>query len=339
MQATRKMIMTLTIIALLSLTVAIVNAQGVGPDTSRTSAFSSGENVSDGINWSGNIDLFGVLGADVAADINVFCGVALPFEVTVLYPEWVIGGNSFTTAVSAQGKSGGKIGLDFSAGLEITLYALEEILTWPLIDETISLDLSADFITPIGSEVSSPMTNEIWIASVEVPLIGVGVRAYFGVVSQASLEGVLSSSISITGGSLTSPLSDSLVWDSQGETHSRTIGTTISGSSPVSISLSDITLSMTDLIVSVTSVYIEFRATGFDSTRLSLPLPDLFSASTGVDAEYGGYSVGPLSIPMKSSGSSAFDSLVEGGGLGLIIIAGAVIIVALVLAKRRTATH
>ncbi len=58
-----------------------------------------------------------------------------------------------------------------------------------------------------------------------------------------------------------------------------------------------------------------------------------------LDAEYGGYSVGPLSIPMRSSGPPAWDDLVEGGGLGLIIIAGAVIIVALVLARRRTATH
>jgi len=337
MQKITKVMMPLVILALLSMTVTIVNAQSVGPNKSTTSTFSPSENVSDSISWSGGISLFG-LGADVSAAINVFSGVSLPFEVTVTYPEWVDSGSSFTTAVSAQGKSGGSIGLDFSASLDITLNL--GFLTWDLIDETISLDLSADFITPIGSEVSSPLTNEIRIAGVDIPLIG-EVAAYFGVVAQATLEGVLSSSISITGSSLTSPWSDNLDWDYQGETHSKTLGTASTGSSPVSVNLNDITLSMTDLIISISSVYLEFRLAGLDPYRLSLPLPDLFSASTGADAEYGGYSVGPLSIPMRSAGLPGFDVLGEIGGIGLVVIAGAValIIVGVVLTRRKTGTH
>jgi len=320
------------------LTTIIVNAQDVGPETSTTQRFSAGENVSDGINWSGDIGLFGLLGVHVAAHINVFCGVTLPFEVTIVYPEWVVQGNSFTMSFSVQGVAGGRAGLDFSAGLDITLYALGDILTWPLVDETLSLDLSAEFTTPIGSEVSSPMTNEIRVAGVEVPLIGAEVAAYFGVVAEANLEGVLSSSLSVTGTSLTSQLSDSLLWDSQGETHSKTLGTKSSGSSQVSVSLSDMTLSMMDLIVSVTAVYIEFRATGFAPVRLQLPLPDLFSASTGTDAEYGGYSVGPLNIPVRTSGTNGPpppNTLIEDGGLGLVVVAGAAIVVIAIGLTRR----
>lgn len=334
----KSMIFALTIIVFLSMTITIVSAQGVGPEISTTQSFSPGDSVGDEIIWGGDIGLFGLIGAHVAVDIGVFCGVTLPFEVTVSCPEWVVQGNSFTTTFSAQGKSGGRAGLDFSAGLDITLYALGNILTWPLVDETLSLDLSADFTTPIGSEVSSPMTNEIWIAGVEVPLIGVEVGAYLGVVAQANLEGVLSSSISATGSSLTSQLSDSLSWDYQGETHSRTHGTRSSGSSPVSISLSDITLSMNDLIIRATSVYIEFRATGFDPIRLELPLPDLFSASTGADAEYGGYSVGPLSVPVRSSsenGPSGPDPPIDTVGLVSIAIVGVVVVAVVIGLARR----
>jgi hypothetical protein len=140
---------------------------------------------------------------------------------------------------------------------------------------------------------------------------------------------------------LTSPWSDNLDWDYQGETHSKTLGTTSTGSSPVSVNLNDITLSMTDLIISITSVYLEFRLAGLDPYRLSLPLPDLFSASTGADAEYGGYSVGPLSIPMRTAGPPGFDLLGENGGIGLVVIAGvvAIIIAGVVLTRRKTGTH
>jgi hypothetical protein len=326
--------MSMAFIVLLSLTVPIVKAQTVGPNDQTTRSFNPGENVSDAIGYDGSINLFGLIGAEVVADISVFSGVDLPFEMTVVCPEWVVGGNSFATTYSAQGKSGGRAGIDFSAGLDIKLIVLTVPLT--LYEETLALDLSADFTTPLGSEVSKPMTNEVRLAGIDVPLVGGEVAAYFGVVAEAELRGVVSSAVSASGSALTSQLSETLVWDSQGETHTRALGTTSSGPSSVSVSLNDITLSMEELIIRVTSLFIEFRALGFDPVRLSLPLPDLFSGSAGTDAEYGGYSLGPLSIDMMSSPppnpsapgpTNPIAPLLDSGGLGLVLAVGVVIVV------------
>lgn len=312
-------------------------AQTIGPVRTNSQNYSAGDSIDESLDWSESIGLFGLVGASMAAGVGFYVGITLPFEMSITAPEWVAGGASVNPSFRASGRAGGRIGLDISADLEITLSV--GLASFALVDESKDLDLSASFTTPIGAEESGGMETRVEVGGVTIPIVGVEIKAFFGVEADFRCRGSLLSEMSATGSCLVNPYSEGLEWTSENQAHSCSLETTTPVStSSVSVSFSEIELAMTSFSITLTALFIEFEATGFDTERVSLPLPDLLSASVGAGIIYSGFSALSSSIEVRAASASGVDQVVGDllqNPIPIIILLGVVAVVVVVVLVRR----
>jgi hypothetical protein len=330
---------TISLILLCILAVPVSSLE-LGPNKTETYSFNPGDNIDESGAWSDSIGLFNIVSASASVDASFYLGIDLPFEMEITYPEWLIKSTSFTTSVSAAGKTGGKCGLNIHAGIRITLSALSGLLSWDFIDKSFNLDLLSEFVTPIGSQTSDLISDKIELGSIHIPIVDYEIAAYFGAEAKVELAGSLQSDISITGNSLISNLHKTLKWDSTEASHSQTSQTKSDATSSIQVGLDNIELSMTKLKITLTAFFLEFTATGHSPVRLNLDLPDFLSGTAPLNIKYSIGSTNPLSIPLKvpeSSDNPVIDMLSNNAGaiIGIGVIGAAVVVVA-GIAKRRS---
>ncbi len=244
-----------------------------GPTIFQIYEFDPGWHVQDSEEWSGGLGLFGLFSVSSTLHYDYFAGVSTPIRMNVSYPEWLIPGADFNFSACVEGLEGGRAGIYFDAGIEITFAAFGS--SWDVVNSEKNLDLSVEYRTPIGSELSRPMTAKVSLGQISIPIVGYTIDVYFGAEAQLEFETVLQSQITAESVSLEEQVNRQIEWTEQKQKIVAALQTKPTASSPVKVGLKETQLLLVGLSVRLTSLFIEFQAPGFDPARLTIDLPEI----------------------------------------------------------------
>lgn len=291
-----------------------------------------GWNLDESWSWGADVNILSVVQISVDMNADFFAGIALPFEMALLYPEWLVGNQGFNVSLLASGNEGGKAGVKLEAGLKITVGAL----LWEavLFDDTKGLDLVSEFTTPIGDSVSGKVEGRVELGSVtiDIPLLGGTLTAYLGMTARYLIEAGPLAEVDARGVSLQNEYSDAIVFSEQRSRIDCALRTKPQAQSDVVFSVDNLVYKVSELIFAITGFFIEFEYGDTILPRFSLYIPEISIPVSGFTLDCNDQ-VNSVSIPMMIPNNPLeLDiDLMPSIGIGLI----AITIVVLAISRRR----
>lgn len=252
---------------------ASVDPGTCGPTVFQTYDFNPGWHIQDSEEWSGGFGLFNLFSVSSALHYDYFAGVSTPLRMNVSYPEWLTPGADFNFSACAEGLEGGRAGIYFDAGIEITFAAFG--LSWDVVNLEKNLDLSVEYRTPIGSGLSRPMTARVSLSQISIPIVDYTIDVYFGAEAQLEFETALQSRMTAESASLEEQVNRQIEWTEQKQKNVTALQTRLTASAPVKIGLKETQLLLVGLSLRLTSLFIEFQAPDLDPARLGIELPEI----------------------------------------------------------------